>query len=95
MGPQAYIAIVLALVQLATTIVLFLVSKLLQDNKEAIGELRKWIREVSVENNQSLKELTSSMSCMREKLNDIEVSVARMDVFAEMLKDERRRARAG
>ena len=93
MGPQAYIAIVLAVVQLATTVVLFLVSRLLSDNKDAINELRRWIKDVNNANDQAIRDLTQVVEGVRSSVGDLGKSVAKMEVFAELLREERHRAK--
>ena len=89
MEPQLIVAIVLGIVQVATTIVLFLVSKLLSDNKDAINELRRWIKDVNTQNSQALRDLALVVERVREGLSDVSTSVAKMEVFAELLKEER------
>lgn len=93
MDPQMIVAVILGIVQIATTVVLFLVSKLLSDNKEAINELRRWIKDVHTDNDQAIRDLTTVIEGVRSKLGEMSEAVARMEVFAEVLREERSRAR--
>ena len=90
-----WISVISAFLGIVITVILFLVGRLLNANKEMVDTLAQSIRDQSRNNQEAFRDLFACIDTLRTKLGAVDVRVARLEAWRNERQELKERAAGG
>lgn len=79
MQTASWIALCSGVVSVVVTIILFLVGRLLNANKEMVDALRDNLRDQALQNERAFRDLFSCIDALRSKIGAVDMRIVRLE----------------